>query len=183
MCIKHFNPNDVTSSDGQIFVREGAGPDPNRISTLVECKNCTSLGQEVLNLRKEIVEMKKERELKLLQEKEKIRQYTAKLKQITQLANEVATELMVNYLHKFNERRPFSINLRAFQDESDEIADDDIVAEEITPVIEAVDPLTLNNDNAPDDIENTENTTMTSANDFHSNDEIRTDDIKCELVR
>lgn len=115
LCIKHFNPNDFNSSDGQIFLHNGAGPDPNRISNSIECKNCESLQNEVLNLRKQIVGMQKEHNLKLSQEKakvrqmfkekqglvDKIRQSNVKLKQLNRLANEVASELMVNFSNSF----------------------------------------------------------------------------------
>lgn len=97
LCIKHFNPDDLSSSDGQVGLRDGAEPDPTRISAnrfentisahstftpfienhehqTFECQNCDFLQNEVLNLRKQMAEMEKEHKLKLLHEKEKFRE-------------------------------------------------------------------------------------------------------------
>lgn len=140
VCIKHFNPKDFRRFGDKFVLRRGAAPDPNRIltndvgntstdcSTLnktnncdlidnheqhsMECKNCDSLQNEVLHLRKQMAAMEREHNLQLSQREEnfrkistenerlvdKVKQCKAKLGQLNRLVNEMTVELMVNEL-------------------------------------------------------------------------------------
>lgn len=126
LCIKHFNPNDLSNSDGQILLRDGAGPDPNRILTndfkitnsasntfnagssdiienhehqSIECKRCDFLQNEVIKLRKQMAEMQKEHNLKLSQEREKFRTILkGKQNLVVQQLNQLAKQVTLDLM-------------------------------------------------------------------------------------
>lgn len=117
--------DDWNSSDGQIVLRHGAGPDSNQIpidglknaisalNTLrptenhehqtVECKSCDFFRTEIFNLRKQMAAMEREYNLKLSRERKRYRKIFKEkqmlvVKQLNQLANEVTFEEMVGVL-------------------------------------------------------------------------------------